>query len=153
MPWDTDSFIYPVVRELLELAIGVSAYDAVSRSLFALHAYVITGFGDISAVFMLMHMKGRNATCPCRKCRTRILGIRIPGARNKTLYAPQSSRTNRVVEYRPEKLPLRSRDYFMAQAALIRADIPACDTQRRELPCIRRRFSSFVSQFACWRGL
>ena len=29
---------------------GVSAYDALSRSLFALRAYVITTFGDIPAV-------------------------------------------------------------------------------------------------------
>src|SRR5258708_10532701 len=63
-PWDADSFIYPLVRELLELKIGVSAYDALSRSLFALHAYVITGFGDIPAVSMLMHMKGHNGMSP-----------------------------------------------------------------------------------------
>jgi Transposase family tnp2 len=95
-PWDADSFIYPLVCELLELAIGVSAYDALSRSLFALHAYVITGFGDIPAVSMLMHMKGHNGLCPCRMCR--ILGIRIPDSRNKTLLRtavpPQSSRAN-----------------------------------------------------------
>jgi hypothetical protein len=48
-PWDADSFIYPLVCELLELSIGVSAYDALSRGLFALHVYVITGFGDIPA--------------------------------------------------------------------------------------------------------
>jgi hypothetical protein len=71
-----DSFIYPLVRELLELAIGMSAYDALSRRLFALHAYVITGFGDIPAVSMLMHMKGHNGLCPCRMCS--ILAIRIP---------------------------------------------------------------------------
>jgi hypothetical protein len=75
-PWDADSFIYPLMRELLELATGVSAYDALSSSLFALHAYVITAFGDIPAVSMLMHMKGHNSLCPCRMCG--ILGIRIP---------------------------------------------------------------------------
>jgi len=75
-PWDADSFIYPLVRELLELANGVSTYDALSNSLFALHAYVIAGFGDIPAVSMLMHMKGHNAVCPCRMCE--IKGIRIP---------------------------------------------------------------------------
>jgi hypothetical protein len=30
-PWDADSFIYPLVHELLELAIGTSAYDGLSR--------------------------------------------------------------------------------------------------------------------------
>ena len=75
-PWNADSFIHPLVRELLELAIGVSTYDALSSRLFALHAYVITAFGDIPAVSMLMHMKGHNSQCPCRMCG--ILGICIP---------------------------------------------------------------------------
>src|SRR5258707_10362419 len=51
-PWDADSFIYLLVHELLKLKISVSAYDALLRSLFALHAYVITGFGDIPTVSM-----------------------------------------------------------------------------------------------------
>ena len=120
-PWDADSFIYPLVRELLELAIGVSTYDALSRNLFALHAYVITGFGDIPAVSMLMHMKGHNALCPCRMCR--ILGIRIPDSRNKILYVPLSRRNHpaptNVVEYHPGQLPLRSHDHFMEEAEAV----------------------------------
>src|SRR5260221_9362068 len=75
-PWDADSFIYPLVRELLELASGVSTYDALSSSLFTLHAYVITAFGDIPAISMLMHMKGHNSLCPCRMCE--IKGIHMP---------------------------------------------------------------------------
>ncbi len=116
-PWDTDSFIYPLMRELLELAISVSAYDALSRSLFALHAYVITGFGDIPAVSMLMHMKGHNGLCPCRMCR--ILGIRI-------LPTPTD-----VVKYRPEKLPLRSHDGFMVHAKVVES--APTETQREAL--------------------
>jgi hypothetical protein len=50
----------------------------------------------------------------------RILGIRIPDSRNKTLYVPLSRRGHPaptdIVEYRPETLPLRSHDQFMAQA-------------------------------------
>jgi hypothetical protein len=117
-PWNADSFIYPLVRELLELAIGVSAYDALSRSLFVLRAYLITGFGDIPAVSMLMHMKGHNGLCPCRMCS--IVAIRTPDSRNKIHYVPLSRRNHPaptdVVEYRPESLPLRSHDHFMAQA-------------------------------------
>jgi len=64
-PWDIDSFIYPLIQELLELADSVSTYDSLSSSLFALHAYVITGFGDIPTVSMLMHMKGHNGSRPC----------------------------------------------------------------------------------------
>ena len=64
-PWDADSFIYLLVQELLELADGMSTYDSLSSSLFTLHAYVITGFGDIPAVSMLIYMKGHNGLHPC----------------------------------------------------------------------------------------
>jgi hypothetical protein len=46
-----------LVRELLKLLIGMSAYDALLRGLFALYTYIITGFGDIPTVFMLMHVR------------------------------------------------------------------------------------------------
>src|SRR5216684_6901778 len=100
---------------------SMSAYDALSRSLFALHAYVITGFGDIPAVSMLMHMKGHNGLCPCRMCSIR--AIRIPDLRNKTLYVLLSRRNHPtptgVVKYSPENLPLRSHDQFMVQAKAV----------------------------------
>ena len=120
-PWDIDSFIHLLVQELLELAVGVSTYNALSRSLFTLHAYVIAGFGDIPAVSMLMHMKGHNAMHPCQMCG--IQGIHIPGSRNKTLYMPLSHCNHPmptdVVEYHPEKLLLRSHNCFIAQAKLV----------------------------------
>ena len=132
-PWDADSFIYPLVRELLELAIGVSTYDSLSRSLFALHAYVIAGFGDIPAVSMIMRMKGHNGLCPCRMCG--IQGIRIPNSRNKTHYVPLSRRNHpmptAVVEYHPANLPLRSHASFMAQAKLVES--ASTEIQREEL--------------------
>jgi hypothetical protein len=53
------------MQELLELVNGVSTYDALSSSLFTLHAYVITSFDNIPAISMLMHMKGHNSLCPC----------------------------------------------------------------------------------------
>jgi hypothetical protein len=56
------------VEELLELTIGVSSYNALSRRFFSLHTYIITAFGDIPAISMLMHMKGHNTLCPCRMC-------------------------------------------------------------------------------------
>src|SRR6267142_675627 len=120
-PWNTDSFIYPLMQELLELAISVSTDDALSSHLFALHAYVITAFGNIPAISMLMHMKGHNSWCPCRMCG--ILSIRIPDLRNKMLYVPLSCHNHPmptdVVEYCPEKLPLRSHDSFMVQAKAV----------------------------------
>jgi len=117
-PWDTDSFIYLLTQELLELADGVSAYDSLLRSLFSLHAYVIAGFGDIPTVSMLMHMKGHNGSRPCRMCE--IQGIGIPDSQNRMLYMPLSHRDHPkptdVIEYHPERLLLHSHDSFIAQA-------------------------------------
>ena len=47
-PWDTDSFIYPLVQELLELMTGVSAYDALLSSLFVLHAYSMSSLALVT---------------------------------------------------------------------------------------------------------
>jgi hypothetical protein len=122
-PWDADSFIYPLMRELLKLATNVSAYDALSKSLFSLHMYVITGFANIPAISMLMHMKGHNAVCPCQMCK--ILGIRILDLQNKMLYMLLSHcnhpTPSDVVEYHPERLPLCLHDHFMAQANAVKS--------------------------------
>ena len=64
-PWNADSFIHLLVQELLELAISVPTYDTLSSRRFTLHAYLITAFGDIPAVSMIMRMKGHNSLCPC----------------------------------------------------------------------------------------
>jgi hypothetical protein len=63
-----DSFILPLVKELLELVIGVSAYNVLLCSFFSLHTYTITAFGDIPTISMLMHIKGHNSLCPCQMC-------------------------------------------------------------------------------------
>ena len=129
-PLDADSFIYSLVSELLELAAGVSTYDALSRSRFDLHAYVITVFGDIPTVSMLMHMKGHNGMHPCRMCS--IHGIRIPDSQTTTHYVllshcnlPMSAD---VDEYRPEELPLRTHNEFMVQAK----KVESADTEVRQ---------------------
>ena len=104
------------MQELLELALGVSIYNALLSSLFTLHAYVIAGFGDISTVSMLMNMKGHNSMYPCQMCR--IQGICILDLRNKMLYVLLSRRNHPtptdVVNYYADELPLRSHDSFMA---------------------------------------
>ena len=40
-PQDFDSFIWPLMEELLQLELGIKAYDALSETLFVLHAYLI----------------------------------------------------------------------------------------------------------------
>lgn len=64
-PKDMDSFLYPAAQELLLLAVGVEAWDAVREEKFTLHAFLITVFGDIPALSMLLHVKGHNAHSPC----------------------------------------------------------------------------------------
>ena len=132
-PWNADLFIHLLVWELLKLAIGVPTYDALSSHCFALHAYLITAFGDIPAVSMIMHMKGHNSLCPCRMCE--IWGICIPNLRNRTLYV-LLSRCNHpkptdVVKYHLERLPLCSHDSFMAQANTVES-VPT-EVQREKL--------------------
>jgi Transposase family tnp2 len=77
-PCDFDSFLWPLVQELLQLEIGVSAFNAITKVVFLLHAYLIIVFGNIPAVSMIMHMKGHNALSPCHMCT--IKGVHIPSS-------------------------------------------------------------------------
>ena len=85
-PVDFDSFIWPLVQELLRLAVGIHAYDKLTDTFFPLRAYLILVFGDIPAISMVMSMKGHNGICPCRMCMIR--GIRVPNSRNPIHYVP-----------------------------------------------------------------
>jgi hypothetical protein len=67
-PIDMDSFLRPLVEEMVQLAAGVTAFDSISHSAFVLCAYIIVVFGDIPAVSLLMRMKGHNGQVPCRFC-------------------------------------------------------------------------------------
>ncbi len=121
-PVDFDSFLWPFVQEMLHLAVGVHAFDAVTDSFFALRAHLIRVFGDIPAISMVMRMKGHNGVCPCRMCS--IAAVRIPDARATTHYVPLNrsnhpdvlSDPEAVRIYDPTALPRRSHDEFMAQA-------------------------------------
>lgn len=115
-PKDMDSFLYPAIQELLKLSVGVRAYDVIEEEIFILHAYLLTVFGDIPAVSMLLRMKGHNARSPCRLCM--IQGIRIPGSRTTTHYVPlcrKNLQTN-LPDYDPTNLPPRTHEQFMEQA-------------------------------------
>ena len=67
-PWDWDSFCWSLIQELIQLELGVKAYDAISQELFLLHAYLILVFGDIPAMALIMRMKGQNGISLCRIC-------------------------------------------------------------------------------------
>jgi hypothetical protein len=117
-PWDLDSFLWPFVQEMIQLAIGVLAFDAITKTLFILHAYLIIVFGDIPAVAMLMRMKGQNGISPCRMCT--IQGIRIPGSSTTTHYVPLHREKFHGQPgprcYDPYDLPMRNHATFLEQA-------------------------------------
>ncbi|KAF9256769.1 hypothetical protein L218DRAFT_1022744 [Marasmius fiardii PR-910] len=68
-PKDIDSFLWPLVRELLRPRIGVTTYNALSRSMFVLRADLILVFGDILAMSMVMRIVGHNRFSPCHMCK------------------------------------------------------------------------------------
>jgi hypothetical protein len=53
-PKDMDSYLWPLVQELLHLANGIGAFNILLKTRFALRAFLILAFGDIPAVSMLM---------------------------------------------------------------------------------------------------
>ena len=122
-PIDFDSFLWPFICEMLRLAVGVHAYDALSAEFFALRAFLILVFGDIPAVSMVMRMKGHNGLSPCRMCK--ILGVRVPGSRATTHYVPLNRShcadrpSNTPPIYDPAELPLRTHDEFLEQARTV----------------------------------
>ncbi|KIJ70560.1 hypothetical protein HYDPIDRAFT_184816 [Hydnomerulius pinastri MD-312] len=120
-PKDFDSFLWPAVEEFLKLALGVRAYDALRRELFALRAYLIVVSGDIPALSMVIRMKGHNGFSPCRMCK--ITGLRVPNSRAKTLYVPlhrshhpdvQQSQTA-IKQYDSANLPMRTHNEILEQ--------------------------------------
>ena len=135
-PVDFDSFLWPLVEELLQLEIGVHAYDPLQSELFKLHAYLIRVFGDIPAVSMVMCMKGHNGFTPCRMCH--IQGLQVPGSKATTHYVPLDRSRHPQVQgdssviacYDPSNLPLRTHKQFMAQAQEVQAASTDADAAR-----------------------
>lgn len=132
-PKDMDSYLWPLVQELLRLAKGVAAFDVLSKTHFALRAFLILAFGDIPAVSMLMRMKGHNGYSPCRMCE--ITGLRIPHSSSTTHYVPLDRSThpdiindcNAIKSYDPRNLPLHTHDWFMTQAEEVDATMTNVD--------------------------
>ena len=114
-PWDWDSFSWPLVEELIQLEVGVLAFDAISKSNFLLHAYLILAFGDIPAMSLIMRMKGQNGISPCRICE--IKGVRFE---SRTHYVPlRRDNIPRAdpLRYDPSHLPIRTHEKLMEQAS------------------------------------
>jgi hypothetical protein len=103
-PQDFDSFLWPLVAELLRLELGVNAWDATVRRAVQLHAYLLLVFGDIPAVSMAMKMKGHNGVCPCRFCEIR--GVRVPGQAKSPHYVPLNRTRHPAAQVRYTKYHL-----------------------------------------------
>jgi len=115
-PCDFNSFLWPLVQELLWLEIGVSAFDVITKDIFFLHAYLIIVFGDIPAISMMMCIKGHNAISPC--CMCTIKGVHIPSLQVMTHYVPlcRNGFPDSQEQYNPCAFPLRNHTSFMEQA-------------------------------------
>ena len=104
-PTDLNSFLQPLIDELIELAKGVEAVDMLTEELFALRGYLVTAFGDIPAVSKLLEFVGHNGRYPCRFCM--ILAIQAPTAGGGShLYCPLHR--SEGLSFDPLNLPIRT---------------------------------------------
>ena len=107
-PKDLDSFLHPIVEELLVLDKGVEAFDGHLKTPFTLRAHlilvtgisfalyfeillIVIGDGPGTAEAMGMKKPG-NSFSPCRSCH--IQGVRNPDKRNSPYYVPHQGNFN-----------------------------------------------------------
>jgi hypothetical protein len=107
-----NSFLLPLVDELIELAKGVKTVDVLEEEYFMLYAYLLNGFGDIPAVAKLMEFLGHNGLFACRFCG--IEGVSGRTAKGGThIYCPLHRSGGD--SYDPLNLPLRKHDEILRQ--------------------------------------
>jgi hypothetical protein len=115
---DIDSFLVPLVDELIQLAEGVKTFDRSASKYFQFRAHLIKIFGDMPAIAKIMRMKGHNGIKPCRMCN--ITGVRIPGSCATTHYVPLDRSHHPdcgdVPYYDPADLPLHTHEEMLEQA-------------------------------------
>jgi hypothetical protein len=118
---DINSFLEPLVDELVQLAAGMPALDAHKEEIFCLRAHLIVGFGDIPAISKVMRMLGHNGKCPCRFCS--IQGVRDPEKPNVTTHYVPLDRTcfPGQASYDPLNLPMRVEAQLREQARKVSA--------------------------------
>lgn len=129
---NSDSFLYPFIEEMLQLAEGVETFDILDQEVFNLHAYLIVAFGDIPAVAKLMCMKGVNGRVPCRECS--IEGIRLPPPTKVTAHYVPLSRPHGT-SYDPMNLPHRTHASFMADATHVLKSKTGTEYKTRSTAC------------------
>ncbi|QRW11694.1 Transposase family Tnp2 protein [Ceratobasidium sp. AG-Ba] len=118
---DINSFLTPLLDELLELEEGVECHGLNPEGVvyvFSLHAFLIIVFGDILAVSKMTAMKGHNGRTPCRACYMQ--GYPCPLARTTVYYIPLR-RPDHPIPHPPHELPMRSHAEFLNDLQAIEA--------------------------------
>ncbi|KAB5587954.1 hypothetical protein CTheo_8605 [Ceratobasidium theobromae] len=113
-PRDLNSFLQPLVEELVELAKGVKAVDILCEAVFSLCAHLIDTFGDIPALTKILEFLGHNAHFPCCFCEI----MAIPGHSAKGgshLYCPPYQPDDDPID--PFNLPLCTHEDTLQQGA------------------------------------
>ncbi|KAF8694702.1 Transposase family tnp2, partial [Rhizoctonia solani] len=118
---DINSFLTPLLNELLELEAGVDCHGLSPKGVayvFLLHAFLIIVFGDILAVSKMICMKGHNGRTPCQACYMQ--GYPCPLARTTVCYIPLQ-RPNYPIPHSPFELPMQSHAEFLGDLEVIEA--------------------------------
>ncbi|GAB1518684.1 hypothetical protein RhiTH_001748 [Rhizoctonia solani] len=126
---DLNSFLIPLLEELLELEIGVPTKDCSAAPLqqwFKLRAFLVLAFGDIPALSKLLGVKGHNAFAPCHTCQ--IHGVQGP---NSHVYYVPITQPGGEDYWDIEDLPMRTPELFESHLAEIEAS--STKTARKKL--------------------
>lgn len=118
---DLNSFLIPLLDELLELEGGVLATGVApdgESCVLVFHAFIILIFGDIPAVTKLLAMKGTNAFSPCRACY--IEGFLYQAGRTSVYYVPLVH-PDEEAEWDSNNLPMRTHAQFLEHISEIEA--------------------------------
>ncbi|CAE6431615.1 unnamed protein product, partial [Rhizoctonia solani] len=129
---DLNSFLVPLLDELLELESGVDCPTPPTLdregSNFVFRAFVIIIFGDMPAVAKLLMLKGHNAIKPCRACM--IQGVLCHLARNSVYYVPLAHPIDEDHVLTYDDLEPRTHQGFLDQLEEIEAAPTAAARQR-----------------------
>lgn len=117
---DLNSFLVPLLEELLQLESGIDTFNSLAvgpEKHFCLHAFLIVAFCDIPALSKLLGVKGHDAACPCRTCG--IIGITDDWPKSTAHYVPLTHPDGTYWD--PHNLPMCTPAAYARQLAEIRS--------------------------------
>jgi hypothetical protein len=152
-PQDVRSFLIPFDDERMQLAHGVSTFNAATRDYFLLRGYTLFELGDIIAIEKSMNIKGHNGFCPCRSCKMK--GVR---GQETIYYLPLTHPDGR--SWDPSNLPMRSAEHLqeVLQKVARAQTITEKDDLRKfhginGLPALGRVGSLHYPRSRTWEGM